>query len=114
MGRNHDLGYVAEHAVEVMWNDRNRPVMRPRAGAAKDIGDLVGLPIVQSVKNHKTLALADWVGGMQQQMEHAGLPVGVVWHKRRGKGHPFDWYVTTSGLVAVELIEAYCDRVAGK
>lgn len=114
MGRNHRLGYEAEHAVEVMWNERERPVMRPRAGAQKDVGDLVGLPIVQSVKNWNHLALAEWIRDMHDQMANAGLGAGVVWHKRRGKAHPFDWYVTTSGVVAVEFMEAYCDRVAGK
>ncbi len=114
MGTNHRLGYVGERAVEVMWNERGRPVRRPRAGAAKDVGDLVGMPLVQSVKNHKALALADWVAGMQAQMANAGLPVGVVWHKRRGKASPLDWYVTTSGLVAVQLIETYCDAVAAQ
>lgn len=107
-------GYSAERAVEVMWNERNRPVMRPRAGAALDIGDLVGLPVLQSVKNHRALALADWVDGMGVQCGNAGLGVGVVWHKRRGKGHPFEWYVTTTGAMAVTLLEAYCDAVAGK
>lgn len=107
-------GYSAERAVEVMWNDRGRPVMRPRAGAFADVGDLVGLPIVQSVKNHKSLALADWVDGMRRQCDNAGLPLGVVWHKRRLRGHPDGWYVTTSGAMAVDLIEAYCDRVAAR
>lgn len=114
MSRNSRLGYDGERAVEVLWNERGRPVMRPRAGAAKDIGDLVGLPIVQSVKNWGSLDLPRWVRGMQDQMVNAGLPVGVVWHKRRGKASPLDWYVTTSGLVAVELIEAYCDAVTAK
>ncbi len=114
MGTAHRLGYDAERAVEVMWGERGRPVMRPRAGASKDVGDLVGMPLVQSVKNHRELRLADWVTGMQQQMVNAGLPVGVVWHKRRGKGSPLDWYVTTSGLVAVEMIEAYCDAVTAR
>jgi hypothetical protein len=111
MSYNSDKGYVAERAVELLWNGRERPVMRPRAGAVKDIGDLVGLPIVQSVKNHRALDLAGWVTGMLQQTENAGLDVGVVWHKRRGYGHPYDWYVTTNGAMAVQLIEAYCDRL---
>lgn len=114
MGTTHRLGYDAEHAVEVMWNERGRPVMRPRAGAQKDVGDLVGLPVVQSVKNHKSLALADWVNGMQTQMMNAGLPMGVVWHKRRGKGSPLDWYVTTTGGCAVVLLDSYFNAVAAQ
>jgi hypothetical protein len=91
----------------MMWTERGRLVLRPRAGAAQDVGDLLGLPFVQSVKNHKTLALASWVDGMAVQCGHAGLPLGVVWHKRRGKGHPHGWYVTTRGDMAVTLLESY-------
>ncbi len=114
MGRNHRLGYDAEHAVEVMWNERGRPVLRPRAGSQQDIGDLFGLPIVQSVKNHAELRLSSWVNDLADQVGHAGLETGVVWHKRRGKASPLDWYVTTSGRLALPLLEAYCDRVAAK
>lgn len=107
-------GYSAERAMEVLWNERGRPVMRPRAGATEDIGDLVGMPLVQSVKNHRALALAGWVDGMTEQVAHAGLELGVVWHKRPGKGHPHDWYLTTSGVFGVALVEAYCDAVAAR
>ncbi len=110
MGKNHRLGYDAERAVEVMWRGRDRAVMRPRAGTHQDVGDLVGLPIVQSIKNWNHLALAQWVSDLDDQVEHAGLETGVVWHKRRGKGSPLDWYVTTSGRLALPLLEAYCDR----
>jgi len=107
-------GYSAERAVEVLWNERGRPVMRPRAGASQDIGDLVGLPVVQSVKNHAEMRLGSWVNDLTDQVGHAGLATGVVWHKRRGKASPLDWYVTTSGALAVVLLEAYCDAVTGQ
>lgn len=107
-------GYRGERAVELLWHDLGRPVTRPRAGAAQDVGDLLGLPLVVSVKNCTRVDLAGWVTGMQAQMVHAGLPVGVVWHKRRGKADPRDWYVTTTGRCAVTLLEAYCDAVTGK
>lgn len=107
-------GYSAERAVELLWTERGREVYRPRAGAFADIGDIVGLPLVQSVKNHRALDLATWVDGMAVQVQNAGLDLGVVWHKRRGKGHPSGWYVTTTGEMAVELVEAYCASVAAK
>lgn len=109
-----DKGYVAERAVEVMWNERGRPVTRPRAGAVADVGDLVGMPLVQSIKNHARLDLATWISGMETQMVHAGLPMGVVWHKRRGKASPYEWYVTTTGGCAALLLDAYCDAVAAR
>jgi hypothetical protein len=114
MSTNSRKGYSAERAVEVMWIERGRTVMRPRAGAAKDIGDLVGMPLAQSVKNHKALALAGWVDDVAVQAANAGVELGVVWHKRPGKGHPYAWYMTCSGLVGVTLVEAYCDRLAAR
>lgn len=104
-------GYSAERALEVMWTEAGREVHRPRAGAALDVGDLIGMPLVQSVKNHRALALADWVDGMTAQVANAGHDLGVVWHKRRGRGHPHGWYMTTSGLYGVALVEAYCQAL---
>lgn len=106
-----DKGYSAERAVEVLWKGKGETVHRPRAGAFLDIGDIVGMPLVQSVKNHKVLRLADWITGMENQMVNAGFDAGVVWHKRVGHAHPDNWYVTTTGRVAVALISAYCDTV---
>jgi hypothetical protein len=107
-------GYTAERAVEVMWNERGRPVMRPRAGAAADVGDLVGLPFVQSVKNHARLDLATWVTGLNRQVVNAGMNTGVVWVKKRGAASPYGWYVVLNGALALPLLETYCDALAGK
>ena len=35
---------------------------------------------------------------------------GVVWHKRPGKGHPRDWYVTTSGGLYLPFMTAYLEK----
>lgn len=88
-------GYGAEHAMELLEQERGLMVWRPRAGAPRDRGDIGGLPLVQSVKNRGELKLSTWVGEMESMVVHAGVRTGVVIHKRRGKG-PMDWYVTTN------------------
>ena len=108
--RAHALGYEAEHAVEVYLRERGYPTTRPRAGAAQDKGDLAGLPVVVSVKNHATIRLADWVGALPRMCSAAELPHGVVWHKRRGKGSPGEWYVTMPGSTFLAFLDSYARR----
>lgn len=97
MSANSRKGYSAEHAIEVMLADMGHQVWRPRAGATQDCGDIGGLPYVVSVKNHATLKLAEWVTRAEEMAVHAGQPSAVVWHKKRGKADPRDWYVSMSG-----------------
>lgn len=70
----------------------------------RDLGDVVGMPGVIEVKNHRTFALAEWVDQMLAACKRRGTG-GVVWHKRRGKGSPADWYVTCTGAQYVELLK---------
>jgi hypothetical protein len=99
------LGTAAEVAVvrylRHFWPDVER---RALAGI-NDRGDIAGLTgLVVEVKNHRALDLAGWVG--EAQRESAGCPdLGVVWHKRRGKGSPADWYVTMDGATFVALLK---------
>jgi len=104
-------GYRAEHAVELVLNERTRTCYRPRAGCPDDIGDIAGLPLVVSVKNHATMRLGDWVSDLNRMVIAAHLNTGVVWHKRIGKGDPRDWYVTTTGRFFLPFFDAYCDAV---
>jgi hypothetical protein len=105
--RSHRLGYEAEHAVETILNVSGFPVYRPRAGAAQDKGDLIGAGVVISVKNHARTSLSEWIGALPRMCEAASLPCGVVWHKRRGKGSPGDWYVTMDGDTFLVFLTAY-------
>lgn len=110
MSRNSKLGYDAEHAVEAWFRSHISPdVYRPRAGTIYDTGDIRGLPFVVSVKNHADLRLADWVGDLAAMCQNAKLSTGVVIHKRRGRGSVDDWYVTTSGALALPLLVSYVD-----
>ncbi len=111
MSRSHRKGYEAEHAIEGVLQSRYpslaENILRPRAGAAKDKGDLHGLPVVISVKNYADLRLATWVDEMLPMCEHAAKQVGVVWHKRYRAGSPKEWYVTTTRPMAYTLTQAY-------
>lgn len=97
MSANSRKGYSAERAIEVMLQNMGRHAYRPRAGAAKDCGDIGGQPYVISVKNHGRLALAEWVSDAEAMAVNARLRSAVVWHKKRGKADPREWYVTMSG-----------------
>lgn len=107
MSRNSRLGYDAEHMIQLWLAEHGYPSERPRAGAPNDRGDLVGLPVVVSVKNHRTLALAEWVDALPRMTDAAGVSHGVVWHKRRGRGSPGAWYVTMTGETFVAFLRAY-------
>ncbi len=71
----------------------------------KDRGDIQGIPgVVIEVKNVAKLDLAGWVKEAETERANDGAWIGVVWHKRRGKSDPADWYVTMTGATFTELI----------
>jgi hypothetical protein len=105
--RSARLGYDGEHAVELYLNNHGIEVYRPRAGSARDKGDLVGAGVVISVKNWGNLALAEWLNALPAMCRNARLPVGVVWHKRRNRASPGEWYVTMNGATFLTLLRAY-------
>lgn len=81
------------------------PAIERRAlNGATDKGDIAGLPLVIEAKNCKATALAAWVDEATAEARNAGVPVGVVWHHRRGKASPADGFVTMSGAAFVELL----------
>lgn len=63
-----------------------------------DKGDIAGLrSVVIEVKDHARMDLAGWIGEAERERVNAGASHCAVWHKRRGKGNPADWYVTMTG-----------------
>ena len=114
MSANHRKGYDAEHRIEVLLQKRYprlaENILRPRAGAAKDKGDIHGLPVVISVKNYSDPHLGPWVDQMKTMCEHANKGVGVVWWKRRGKGSPEEWYVTTDDMSFALMHDKFLPR----
>lgn len=105
-------GYRAEHAVERLLGsyDVPLPTYRPRAGCHDDIGDLCGLPLVFSIKDHARLTLASWVDDLAVMVTNAHMATGVVWHKRVGRADPQNWYVTTSGRLFIPMLQRWCAR----
>jgi len=105
MSAARDRGTAAETAVVRYLNDRGIPCDRSPLRGAADQGDISGLPVVIEVKDQVRLQLAEWSDEAKREGARAGKP-GVLWHKRRGKGSPGDWYVTMDGHSFVLFLEA--------
>jgi cell division ATPase FtsA len=98
---------VADY-LSTALNDDRIDRMPLRGGA--DRGDIAGIRtalgerIAVEVKNHSRLDLAGWISEAEVERGNAYAAVGVVIHKRRGKGQAADQYVTlTLGDLAVLL-----------
>jgi hypothetical protein len=108
-------GYAAEHALEQYINDQGFIVWRPRTTSRKsaDLGDLIGLPMVLSIKNHARIALATAVDEMQDMAkQRSAWGTGLLLHKRPRKGDPGQWYATTTVEMVMPLVKAYVIRRA--
>jgi hypothetical protein len=105
MSSNSKKGYMGERPIEVLLQDMGRRAARPRAGRARDCGDISGQPFVISAKNVKQMELGVHVNELESMVINAGVPSGVLWHKKKGKSSPLDWYVTMSGRLFVPWME---------
>lgn len=99
MSRQKQKGTAAETAVVRFLQFNGYPdVERRTLTGAHDRGDIAGLRnLVIEVKDHGRMDLAGWLAEVEQERINAGATHGVVWHKRRGKSNPADWYVTMTG-----------------
>ena len=80
-------------------------VDRRLAGATLDKGDISGIPgVTIEIKNHAKMNLGGWIEELLTEMANDKAWTGVVWHKRRGRGSPADWYCTMPGHVYVDLL----------
>jgi hypothetical protein len=111
VSRNKAKGTRAESAVvdylRALWWPHAE---RRTATGRNDRGDVNlanGLPVVIEVKNHAAMSLAEWVDEANQESANADAEFGVVWHKRRGKGSPAEWYVTMTGATFAELLRGW-------
>lgn len=83
---------------------------RRSLNGAKDRGDIAGLPgVVIEVKNCARQELAGWVAEAEVERDNDNASLGVVWHKRRGKGQAADWFVTMSGEQFVFLLREFME-----
>ena len=80
-------------------------------GGKHDRGDVAGIPgLVVEVKNQAKLTLAEWVDEASHEAiipATGALDLAVVWHKRRGRGQPGDWYVTMDGWTFLEFLKEW-------
>jgi Holliday junction resolvase len=79
---------------------------RRLAGATLDKGDVSGIPgVTIEIKNHAKMNLGGWIEELLVEMANDKAWTGVVWHKKRGRGSPADWYCTMPGYVWVDLLK---------
>lgn len=96
--RNQQKGTAFESAIVKAFIAGGYPhaIRRGKQGV-KDKGDLY-LPgegrYVAEAKHVSRFNLAMWYAEAQQEAKNAGVPVGVVIHKRRGKADGMDQWVT--------------------
>lgn len=70
-----------------------------------DRGDIAGIPgVVVEVKNCARTELAAWIDEAELEGDNDSAQVALVWHKRRGKGNPADWFVTMTGAQLAFLL----------
>ena len=103
-------GSNAERDVVKYLKDWFPYVDRRLAGATLDKGDISGIPgVTIEIKNHARIDLAGWTEELLTEMTNDKAWTGVVWHKRKGRGNPADWYCTMPGHVWVDLLRRVLD-----
>jgi hypothetical protein len=106
MSKQRQKGTQAEtEVVKALHRAGFSEALRAPLWGAHDRGDIVGIPAVISVKNQKTMKLAEWVDDCDQMIVNAGTDTGFVWHKRIGRGRAEDWYVTMKAEMMLELLK---------
>jgi hypothetical protein len=106
-------GTAAETAVVRFLQANGYPHAERRALAgSQDRGDVAGIPgLVVEVKDRGQIQLGEWLKEAQAEArwQNGQLDIGVVWHKRRGKSSPGQWYVTMDGATFLALLERWTD-----
>ena len=98
---SHVAAYLAEHV-----DDR---IERRTRGGSKDRGDISGLrhldqKIVVECKNTTRINLSTWATETEIQRGNDDAGVGIIVHKRHGKGQPQDQWVTLTLADLVALL----------
>lgn len=96
-------GHNAERAVAKYLRDQGVEAMTSRAtaGFQKGFDIVIAQPFAIEVKDWANQSLPAW---LDQVEKDAGHRFGVVWHKRRGKSSPGEWYVTMRGSTFAQLL----------
>jgi hypothetical protein len=113
VNRSKAKGTAAETAIVNCLTEERIPARRKAMSGALDRGDIEIFDnlITVEVKNEKRMALSEYVEEAEKEYRNAGSWLGVVWHKRRGKSHPKDWYVTMSGEMFLKILREEKERL---
>ena len=99
-------GSAYERLIVDYLRSQGFTVERTRAGWADDRGDVHGIyGFTIECKNHKSLALAGWVGELVTECRNAGHDVGAVVHKKRGVTDAGEQYATLPLRMLVQLLK---------
>lgn len=118
MSKSRAKGTAAETAVVNWLKTHGFPYTERRAGnGTHDRGDIAGIPgVVLEVKNCRRDELPAWVdeatleaANVDRDRTKSGAPLiaptlGVVIHKRVGKGDPGAWFATMTVDTLAQLI----------
>lgn len=95
------------------------PIDRRVRTGAKDKGDILGLKgirggkVVAECKNVTRMDLSGWLTEARVEAANDDAPMGVVIHKRHGKGEPADQYVTMDLRTFAHLLAGGSDDLRG-
>jgi len=106
VNRSKAKGTTAETAVVRFLQAIGFPYAERRTlNGTHDRGDIAGIPsVVIEVKNCARQELPAWIAEAERERDNDNATLGVVWHKRRGKTDPADWFVTMSGAQFAALL----------
>lgn len=108
VNRSKTKGTAAETAVVGYLRVSGWPYAERRAlNGNSDRGDIAGIVgATVEVKNCARIELGAWVDEAETERLNDRSDHAAVWHKRRGKGNPADWFVTMTGAQYVQLLHA--------
>jgi hypothetical protein len=94
------VGFLRSHGA--------RHAEKRLAGAAKDRGDIAGIPgVVIEVKcpgPDAPITLGPWMTETMNERDNDGAEIGLLVVKRRQMGAPGDWYWITDGHTMIRLL----------
>lgn len=103
--RQKQKGSRFERAIADYLNDAGFATERTRVGWADDRGDIHGIHnFTIECKNQARMDIAGWVDEMQVECVNNDTVLGVVIHKRKGKGDPGESYATMPLWMLVLLL----------
>jgi hypothetical protein len=111
VNRSKNIGTAAETAVVKYLQQSGFPDAERRAlSGGADRGDINVHPdVVIEVKRCQRMELASWLDEAVKERDNAGATVEMVWHWRRRKGSPGEWFVTMTGETAALLLRGLHD-----